>query len=60
MEIKPSAQDDFSRTITKENERQAAILKNLQAKAISQELSQKNYDARILVDFIIPFSILSI
>ena len=27
--------------ITKENERQAAILKNLQQKAISRELSQK-------------------
>ncbi len=59
IEIKPSAKGDFLKTITKEKERKAAVLKILQAKAISRELSQKNYDGKILVDFMIPFSILS-
>ena len=51
-----SAQGDF----VENYEKQAEILKNRQPKAISWKRSQKNDDGNILVDFIIPFNILSI
>ena len=56
----PSAQGVFVENYQKKNEKKAEILKNRQPKAISRELSQKNDDGNILVDFMIPFSILSI
>ena len=40
IEIKPSSKDDFLKSIKKEIERQAEILKNLKPKAFSWELSK--------------------